>query len=313
MDLSIIIVSYNSLNDIVRNLDSIRKHFTGFTYEVIIVNNFASDIEIHNLPIQYDFVTLIDDGINYGFGVANNIGMKNAKGKYICFLNPDVILLSNILPLMHKLDSDASIGLIAPLLRYQDLSLQKSCYQFPGPRNWLAYNLFLNRFFPNVRWWGNFPMFYFNYKGDYEAEWVSGAFMLLPRMAAEAVKGFDPDFFMYCEDIELCWQIHALGYKIMFSDASEAIHIGGTSAASKSKWQAEQMAKSYIILWSKHYDYKIIRKLAYQTRMGALLRRAYWRIACRLKLSTKTDEVVFNKTLADEIIKRLYEYENKPE
>lgn len=293
MDLSIVVVNYHSYDDIQNNLASMIRHFEGFSYEVIIVNNDAEDKKITTVSDQYDFVKVLDHGINYGFGRACNAGVMAAQGKYICYLNPDIIILNNLLPLIKKLEEDETIGLIAPRLKNADGTIQRSCYEFPGQKNWLAFNFYFNRLFPRVKWWGNFPMTYFDGGHDAAVDWVSGAYMVLRKSVADQVGGFSPEFFMYSEDTDICWKIRDAGYGVLFCGDSEAIHIGGTSSSPKSAWQATEMAKSYLILWNKHYDLNAVKKLCRITRWGAMLKGSFWRLRKQFRRTARTDDLFY--------------------
>ena len=298
MDISIIIVGYKCCSDIENTVASVKKHFTGFEYEMIVVNNYAGDEELPSLMAKFPELIVIDNGTNPGFGIANNSGLAVAKGEYICFMNPDIIILNNILPLMQMLESDDSIGLIGPLLRNSDLSVQLSRHYLPTPKNWFAFCFSLNSIFPKITIWGNYSGNDFSYKGDAESGWVSGAFMLTRRTLMNKIGGFDPSFFMYSEDVDLCWMVQDAGYKVMFSDKSEAIHIGGVTSASKSLSKARMMAQSRIILWKKHYQKRDVRRLILSTYQSSALKAICWTMLCAMRISKKTNERDYNWLMA---------------
>jgi len=289
MDLSIIIVGYKCCHDIENALISVERHFIGFTYETILVNNFAGDDELPALMNKHPELILIDEGTNPGFGVANNYGLTIAKGKYICFLNPDIIILNNILPLIRMMESDRNTGLISPLLRNTDMSIQRSCYNLPSIKNWFIRCFSID----------SFLMKGFSYKGDAEVDWVLGAYMLTGRALMEELGGFDPAFFMYSEDVDLCWRIHKAGYKVMFSDKSEAIHIGGVTSASKSLSKARMEMASRIILWNKHFSKIDVQTLLRITFWSSKLKAFCWTLLCGVKLSGKAGEKDYHRLIAE--------------
>lgn len=248
VELSIIIVSYNSYNEICANVESIFKWFRSFTFEIIIVNNYLGDAQLYKLADADNIVRIIESSSNLGFAKANNIGLREAKGKYILFLNPDTIMLSDINALLVLLETDDKIGLIGPLVKNCDLTLLPSCGEYPTIKNWLSSNLFLNKLFPKVKFWGNLPMGYFKYRGIEEVDWISGAFMLGRKDMIDRIGGFDESFFMFCEDVDICWRINKAGYKIIFYDQASIIHLVGHSAKKRSAAKAKMMVDSSFIL-----------------------------------------------------------------
>lgn len=299
MDLSVIIVSYNSYDDIKKCIESMKTHFTNLIYEIIVVNNFKNDNQIIKLQSQYENIVLLDNSQKNGFGAANNMGHKYAKGEYVCFMNPDIIVLNNILPLIEILKQNKNIGMIGPLLKNEDLSLQRSCYQLPSPKNWFSYNMYLNTLFPKTSFWGNYPMFNFDYDNTAQVGWISGAYMLSPKHVIDEIKGFDENFFMYCEDTDICWSIIDAGYNIYFSNKSEAIHLGGTSAGSKSEFCAKNMAISHRKLFEKKYSKNKINKMIRYSVLGSRLRAMHWKRKAKNGDQNAKNEYLYYKIFAD--------------
>lgn len=253
MDLSVVIVSYKSSGEIKNCLETIEKHFCGFVYEVIVVNNYTPDAALAAVAAEYPGLILLESGENKGFGYACNVGLEAAKGRYVCFLNPDTLVINNPQPALDLLDKTPKIGLLGPLLRNQDGSLQRSCYQIPAPRNWFSYQFYLNAIFPKVRWWGNYPRFDFTYQNNEEVGWVSGAYMLMPAALAKEIGGFDERFFLYCEDLDLCWKVRDAGKEVWFTNCCAAIHLGGSSTGGKNAVSAKRMADAHFLLFSKRF------------------------------------------------------------
>jgi GT2 family glycosyltransferase len=301
IDVSIIMVSFNSLNEIIENIASIRKNITSLNYEIIIVNNYAQD---HNLSIalkNYDHVKVIEAGSNLGFGRANNLGLALARGKYVLFVNPDVIFLSDINQLTDILDHDPEVGLIGPITYDGKGKLLSSCGEYPNVKNFLSHNLFLNNLFPRIKYWGNFSMKYFDFKGRKEVDWISGAFMLGRKSTLDRIGGFDEDFFMYCEDVDICWRLKENSYKVIFCDKASIIHKAGHSIQNRSLDKAKMIAESSRILWSKHYDYKIVRRLFLILCIGSFIRNIGWSILNIIAKSKQKN--LYYKTLVSESIK----------
>lgn len=298
MDLSVIIVSYRSAKDIGVCIASVKERFRDVEYEIIVVNNYAGDEELALLAAEHPDIIVLDDGENKGFGRGNNAGAAVARGRYLCYMNPDIIVLGDIAPLLAWMRENPDIGMAGPLLRNQDMTLQESCRELPTPDNWFAFVFSLNSLFPKVKAWGNYSMKGFPYKGDADAGWVSGAYLVAPRQLMQEIGGFDPAFFMYCEDTDLCWKVRDAGYRVVFSDRCEAIHIGGTTSASKSEFKARALTESYEILWRKRYGEADVRRMMRQTYRSAQWKAFCYGVLCALRLSGRKTEAPYNRIVA---------------
>lgn len=302
IDVSIIIVSYNSIDEILLNIQSLKENITSLSYEIIIVNNYVKDCKISAALKKYDNVTIIEPKSNLGFGKANNLGLEQAKGKYILFVNPDVIFLTDINPLTDILETDPQIGLIGPVTYNGDGKILPSCGEYPAIKNFLSYHFFLNHLFPRIKWWGNLPMKYFDFKDTREVDWISGAFMLGRKSTLKQIGGFDKDFFMYSEDIDICWRLKKLGFKIIFSDKANIIHNMGHSVKSKSITKAKLLVESNRILWGKHYNSKTVKKLFVILCLGSIIRKIGWQVLNLIRISKGKNMSIYYKMIISESI-----------
>jgi len=236
MILSIIIINYKTPALITRCLESIEDcNFKDL--EVIIIDNNSQDNSEDFITKQFPKIKWISNSYNAGFGRANNIGVAEAKGEFILLLNSDMLLQKDTL---HKslniLLNDAAIGALGCRLVNEDGTDQKSVYYHIGDyAGVLKDNLFYNYFF---------------YKQPSKINGIMGAFMLMPKSVFEEVGGFDPDFFMYAEELELCSRISKAGYKIEFTDSTAAVHKHGGSSSSK-RWSQRQNLLSNALLYLK--------------------------------------------------------------
>lgn len=303
VELSIIIVSYNSYNEIAANIESIFNWLKSFTFEIIIVNNYAGDAQLYKLADADNTVRIIESGANLGFAKANNIGVHEAKGEFILFLNPDTLMLSDINALLVLLKTDDKIGLIGPLVKNRDLTLLPSCGEYPTIKNWLSSNLFLNKLFPKVRFWGNLPMGYFKYRGIEEVDWISGAFMLGRKDVINRIGGFDESFFMFCEDIDICWRMNKAGYKIIFSDQAGIIHLVGHSVKKKSAAKAKMMVDSLSILLRKFYNSDYAKKMFIILFTGSVIRKLLCRLMYIVGINRNNSMINYYDTVISETSK----------
>jgi GT2 family glycosyltransferase len=222
----VIVVSYNSRDE----LRACVEPLAGVgDISVIVVDSKSSDgcLEtIADLP-----VTTIPLDINRGFGYGCNVGWRAGSAPHVLFLNPDgTIEPPELERLVAVFDEMPDAGLVAPRIVEPDGTLDHSLRQFPRLRTTYAQALFMHRLFPHARWTDEVIRDPGAYEIAGRAEWVSGACMLLPRDVLERLGGFDDDFFLYSEDIDICRRVHDLGLQVRYEPAVAAVHEGGASA-----------------------------------------------------------------------------------
>ena len=229
MDLSIIIVSYNSLKFIKNCIESLffsigslekKENKNKITWELIIVDNGSSDGSIEylkKLKLESDGISVIEMGENRGFCSASNIGAERARGEFLLFLNPDTKFiqkgLDNIIKFYNEESKGSKVGIIGAKLLNFDNSLQYSCRSFPTLARQFYESYFLHRLFKKSRVFGSYFLSNWDHKSVRKVDWLSGAFMFLKREFFIQTGSFDEDYFMYSEDADLCLRMHMSGYK----------------------------------------------------------------------------------------------------
>jgi GT2 family glycosyltransferase len=236
MNLSIIIINFNTADSTLKCLKSLEIIET-LCHEVIVVDNNSDDNSVQIINERFSSITTIQNEENEGFGRANNLGFKSSSGEYLLLLNSDIIIESGSLEkCLEILRSNPSVGVLGCKLLNEDGSIQNSRYYHAGDfEGILKDNLLYNKLL---------------YKKPTELKAVMGAFMLIPRHVFEKVGGFDPDFFMYAEEIELCHRIRMAGYKVQYTDEVKAIHRHGGSSEG-SNWSRKQNLLSNALLYLK--------------------------------------------------------------
>jgi len=231
MDLSIIVVNWNSARFAAECVASIAAETGGLEYEVIIVDNGSTDNSCQVLG-QLRGVRLIRNQQNLGFARANNLGFESAQGRILLFLNPDTELRGPAVHLMYAaLDAAREVGVLGCRLLNSDLSIQTSCVQArPTLLNQALDSEWLRRRFPSSRLWGTQPLFEESKGTPVEVDMVSGACLMVRRKAFEQVGRFDTDYFMYGEDTDLCYRVKKAGWKIAYLGRATVIHFGGQSS-----------------------------------------------------------------------------------
>lgn len=203
----------------------------GVTYEIIVFDNASNDGSVAMLRQAFPQVTILSSTENVGFGIANNIALHSASGRYIVLLNPDTLIVNDVFSsLIQLLKDEPSVGLAGPKIISPDGSIQKSCARrMISLRSEFVAWLGLHK---TVDWEsatavGLSPE---EYKSSHPVDCISGACMVIRREVLENNQIFDPQFFMYGEDVELCRQVAKRGWLVYYQQGSTVIHYGGQSS-----------------------------------------------------------------------------------
>ncbi len=274
MDLSIVIVSYN-VKDFLRGaIASVNRslaagHLHG---EILIVDNNSADGSAAMVRSEFPDITLFALEENLGFGRANNVALREAQGEHILLLNPDTILgedtLSTMLAFMRE---HPEAGLAGCKLLNSDGTFQLSCRRgFPTP--WASFTkLFgLARLFPYSKLFARYNLTYLPVNQTYEVDALGGAFMMLSRPALEATHGFDEEFFMYGEDLDLCYRVKQAGFKVFYVPATATIHFKGESTKRSGVNEVQLFYEAMHVFVKKHYRASFLFNML--LRIGIFLR-----------------------------------------
>ncbi|AQT69453.1 N-acetylglucosaminyl-diphospho-decaprenol L-rhamnosyltransferase [Anaerohalosphaera lusitana] len=230
MDLSIIIVSWNTKQVLHDCLESVYQQTAGVDFEVIVVDNASSDGSPHMVAHNFPQATLVSNEDNRGFAAANNQGIQKASGEYVLLLNSDTIVLDNAISRtleFAKQQNDTAVTGCKVL--NQDGSLQRSCFMYPSLTNMFMSTFYLNKIFPRSTFFGREAMTWWDREDSREVEVVTGCFMLVKKEAIDRVGMMDEDYFMYGEETDWCYRFNKNGYKIRFTPEGQIIHLGGQS------------------------------------------------------------------------------------
>ena len=272
VQLSIIVVSYNTADLTVACLDSVsqllKKH--PVQAEVIVVDNHSTDNsveQIKNLELKTKNVRLIENKSNLGFGKANNIGLKKAEGKYVLFLNSDTLIEDlNFQELISVMDKDEKVGVLTVRVNLENGSLDPASHR-GFPTIWRSFTYFsklehITKYAPLLnRMFGGYHLTHLSPNTAHEIESPSGAFFLTRKSLLDRVGGFDEKFFMYGEDLDLSMRIKNLGYKIFFYPNQSIVHLKGKSGMKNEDGVVKGQTNQYFydamkIFYDKHYANK---------------------------------------------------------
>lgn len=251
MDISVIIVNYNTKDLIKDCIDSIIINTNNVSYEIIVVDNNSQDGSIEILEKSYPDVLLIKSPVNLGFGKANNLGIKAAKGKYLFFLNSDTILLNNALKYFYDYsESNSGFGALGSILLDANHSPCHSYGSLISIKDELRIVIarYL-RFFKQKELLH--PEIVISPK---EVGYITGADLWVPREIYDLLGGFDPNFFMYCEEVDWQQRMANANLKRIVIPGPKIMHLEGGSDPSKTKiWSVSRLKNMY---QSKRYYYK---------------------------------------------------------
>jgi GT2 family glycosyltransferase len=247
-DLSVIIVNWRSADYLKKCLKSVFANAAGLSLEVIVIDNASYDGCGEMIAREFPEVRFFQSPENLGFARANNLGFEHSSGKNLLFLNPDTEIVGSALQeMLASLERTPTAGIVGPKLLNSDLSIQTSCIQrFPTVLNQFLDSEYLRARFPRARIWGMRPLW--ERSGEpTEVEVISGACLMIKRDAFEQSGMFSPRYFMYSEDVDLCYEVRRLGRKILFAGKVTVIHHGGRSSSeSEESHFASVMAKESI-------------------------------------------------------------------
>ena len=231
-DISVVIVNYN-VKDLVDNCISsvYRANDNKYRFEIFFVDNNSIDGSVNHIAEKYPEVNVISNDRNLGFSKANNIALKKAVGKYILILNPDTILEEGTFDkLISFCEKDTTIGAVTSKLILTDGKLDSACRRsFPVPSVAIPRMLGLSKLFPKSKTFGKYNLTYLDENKTYEVDAICGAFMFIPKAVLDKAGLFDEDYFMYGEDLDLCFKIKKSGYKIFYYPEVTTIHFKGES------------------------------------------------------------------------------------
>lgn len=286
MDLSVIIVSFNTKELVEQCLNSVFKFTKGIKFEVIVVDNASTDGSIELVKKKFPQVKLILNDLNLGFSKANNRGIKKAKGKFIFLLNSDTYLLENsFYKLLNNVRSRSMLGVIAPQLLNVDRSFQQSAGYFPH----LPQIFYWMSFLDDLPGGAHLKPYHIDhdsfYREGHEVDWVTGAALLISKKAINSAGLLDQRIFMYGEDVEWCFRIKKAGFKIYFSPITQIVHIGRGSDQKIPMRALIGEYKGLIYFYKKHKSKIALQILKVFLKIGALVRITVFGVLGRKELS----------------------------
>lgn len=258
MDVSIIVVNYNTKELLKQTIESVINTTKHIEYEIIVSDNDSKDGSQTMIKEKFSKVRLMENNDNLGFPNGNNVAIREAKGRYILLLNSDTKVLENCIEDCAKyMDNHKDIGALGCKLVLADGTLDHACKRgFPTPEASLFYMLKFNKLFPQSKKFAAYTMGYLNEDSINEVDSLTGAFMMIRREAVDKVGLLDEEFFMYGEDIDWCYRIKEAGYKVVYYPKVITIHYKGQSSKKKRIKTIYEFHRAMILFYNKHYRKK---------------------------------------------------------
>lgn len=254
MDVSIILVNYKTKNLTLNSIKSIIEKTHDIDYEIIVVDNNSQDDSVEAIELEFPNVNLIRNATNSGFGSANNLAIKQAKGKYVFCLNTDTLLLNNAVKFMFDFmekEENSDVGSCGGNLYHQDMTPAATHFNFPNAWNcssifWISKQLFKSYYKPK------------EIKKITEVDFVTGADLFIRKSILDKIGLFDEKIFMYYEDVDLCKRILDAGYKNILIPEAKIIHLEGKSSNNFLEKTQKSIKGKYYYLRKYHQYFSIL-------------------------------------------------------
>ncbi len=284
MELSIIIVNYNVKEFLQNLLHSIEKASLNISHEIIIVDNASDDGSVELIREKFPSVKLIVNTENLGFGKANNQALELAKGKYLLLINPDTIVSEDTLDKMIRFFEDSTeAGLAGCKILNPDGTLQLACRRsFPGPWTSFCKVTGLSNLFPKSKLFSRYNLTYLDEDQTYEVDAISGSFMMMKKETYDKVGGFDEEFFMYGEDLDLCYRIQQAGFKVFYVHTTQIIHYKGESTKRSRLDETKVFYDAMHLFVKKHFSSSFLVEAILRSAIGV---RKVLAFLCKRKLA----------------------------
>jgi hypothetical protein len=266
-DVSIVFTQWN-VRDMLRDcLNSVREKTAGLTYEIIVVDDGSTDGSAEMVRAEFPDVILTVNQSNIGVAKSYNTGVSLARGKYVQMLNSDMVLVNNAINILHEfMETHPDAGACAGKLRNRDMTTQVSFGSFPGLLQAFSQAFGLPHVIPFVRWpqIGIIPDE--SITAPTEAQYLSGADMLIRREVISTIGFFDDRYTSYCEETDFCYRItHDTRWRLYYVPAAEIVHFGGQSFSKVPEYRLRLMYSGYNKFLTKHHGrlYSLATRMLY--------------------------------------------------
>lgn len=271
-DVSVLIVSFNTRDRLRECLTALHGQTGGIWFETVLIDNASRDGSADMVETEFPTVKLIRSGANLGFANANNRALQDAGGRYVVLLNPDAALPPGSLEqAVRHMEAAPAVGMGGGRLIGSDGGLQPSGRLFPSLLNEILVLSGLAFKFPGSKFFGRADRTWADPMWPAEVDWVPGAFAIIPRELIDRIGFFDPRFFLYYEEVDLCRRIKQAGRVVQYWPDLCITHIGGESSKTVTQLSFSKRG-SQLTLWRMRSQLLYYRK--WHGFIGAFLVKA---------------------------------------
>jgi GT2 family glycosyltransferase len=270
MDLSIVIVSWNTSEILTACLRSIYENAPTSSFEIWVVDNASKDDTVEKIKSNFPDIRLIENATNMGFAGGNNQALSLCQGKYLLLLNPDTLVYPNSLQnLIDFMDANPEAGACGSRYLNPDGTLQPSSFPIPTlPREfWRLFHI------DKIKKYGVYDMNTWSIDQPRQVDVLQGACLIIRNTVLEKIGLLDTDYYIYTEEVDLCYRIRQAGWKLYWLPTSVIVHFGGQSTSQVADAMFLRLYESKIIFIRKHYGklqaniYKLILALSSLVRI----------------------------------------------
>ncbi|MEO6867595.1 MAG: glycosyltransferase family 2 protein [Gaiellales bacterium] len=282
-DVSVIVVTYNASDHVGPCLNAVLgSGGDGVKLELLVVDNASSDDTVALVRRGWPAARIIETGRNGGMAAGNNVGMLAAAGRSFLLLNSDAYLEPGALRVMlDRLDAEpaGTVAAVAPRLINEDRSPQRSVRGFPTIWRYATEFLYLRRIAPRTRMFNAFYGGGLDLSRAQRVEWATGACMLVPRAAVDAVGLMDEAYFMYGEEVDWLQRMLGVGRSVAWEPAAVAVHLGGGSARSSWGTLYQRQLANHVRYMARAHGVRAARRTRRLLLAALTVRAAGWRVA----------------------------------
>lgn len=274
MLLSVVIVTFNSESTIQTCISALLESTKTIQTEIFIVDNNSKDSTSKIISENFPQVKFIQNSGNLGFGKANNMALREAKGKFILILNPDAIVNAKTLNFLIKnISKNEKFGFVTPKLLLENGNLDLACKRsFPTPEVSFYRMFFLYKIFPNNPKFTSYNLSTFPENENYTVDSISGAFMFCRKKLLQEIGFFDEKFFMYGEDLDFCLRAKKAGFENAYFGEIEVTHLKSVSSKNLTRIKPLfEFYKAMLIFYNKHFAQKYSLGIGFIVYIGVIV------------------------------------------
>jgi GT2 family glycosyltransferase len=256
VEISVVIVGWNARHYLQLCLNSLITAPPRRSMEILVVDNASTDGSAEMIEAHFPQVKLIKSPENLGFAKGNNLAIRQAQGRYIALVNPDVVVFPGCLDsLADFLDRNPRVGDVGPRVLNPDRTMQSTCRRFPTLWNNFCSAFGMASKFKNSKFFAGEHMFYFPHDRTLPVDVIVGCFSMIRRETFDEVGLLDEDLFMYGDDVDWCRRAWSQGWQVVFHPGGEAIHDRGKITAPYPVRFAVAQQRSVLHYWRKHHGF----------------------------------------------------------